>query len=94
MDHLHNTLIKFADVAHSQEEKGISKYGYPLDPNESKHDWLEMAVEEIVDGFKYLHAEQVRRKSIVDEIREVIKYEVLPHKYDEIINLLDKLEGK
>ena len=93
MEHLHNTLIKFSQVAHEQEKKGIAKYGYPLNPHENKHDWLEMAVEELVDGFKYLHAEQVRRKQIVKEIRQAIKTEVTPSKHDEITRLLNKLEG-
>lgn len=93
MGHLRKTLIKFADVAHSQEKKGIAKYGKPLDPADD-YDWTEMAIEELVDGFKYILAEQVRRKSIVRQIRQAIKTDVSPKKHDEINSLLDKLEGK
>lgn len=93
MEHLHKSLIKFADVAHKQEEKGIAKYGKSLDPAD-KYDWTEMAIEELVDGFKYILAEQVRRKSVVKQIRQAIKTEVTPKKHDEINSLLDKLEGK
>ena len=93
MEHLHNSLIKFADVAHSQEEKGIAKYGKPLDPLD-KYDWLEMASEELVDAFKYLHAEQTKRKEIINRIREEIQTGVIPEKYDKINRLLDELEGE
>lgn len=85
MEHLKNTVYKFFDVAKSQEEKGIKKYGQALDPLDD-YDWLEMAVEEQVDGFKYLHAEQVKRKHIANEIRKLTDDKRI-HK------LLDQLEG-
>lgn len=93
MKHLHDTLIDFSSVAHSQEQKGIKKYGQPLDPDDS-YDWLEMAKEEQVDGYKYLLAEQVRRNRVIDDIRQIIKTGVHPDIYDKISNLLNQLEGK
>jgi len=93
MEHLHETLIKFSKVAHSQEEKGVAKYGKPLNPSD-KYDWIEMAIEEMVDGFKYILAEQHRRKAVIKKIRQAINTDVKPSKHDEISILLDKLEGK
>ena len=93
MKHLHDTLIDFAHVANEQEKKGIKKYGQPLDPDDS-YDWLEMAKEEQVDGYKYLLAEQVRRNRVIDDIRQIIKTGVHPDVYEKINSLLNELEGR
>src|SRR5690625_1336623 len=100
MEHLHNTLIKFSQVAHSQEKKGIAKYGKPLVPADD-YDWIELAIEEQVDGFKYLLADKrirefkrQKRKIVIDKARQAIKTDVSPKKHDEITRLLDKVEGK
>lgn len=85
-DHLENTVIKFSIEAQSQEEKGIQKYGQPLNPLDN-YDWLKMAIEEQVDGFKYLYAEQVKRAHVVSEIRQLTDNK-------QIHKLLDQLEGK
>lgn len=92
MKHLNDTLIDFAHVANEQEMKGIKKYGQPLDPDDS-YDWLEMAKEEQVDGYKYLLAEQVRRNRVIDDIRKVISTNVKPCIADKINSLLKELEG-
>jgi len=97
MQHLKSSINKFNEGAKKQEDKGIEKYGQPLEPTDTKHDWLEMAIEEQVDGFKYLHAEQVKRKHITDEIRAVLdKYDHrVPRRVQyQITVLLDQLEGK
>ena|SRR5690625_2599520 len=84
--HLENTVIKFAIEAQVQEDKGIDKYGKPLDPLDN-YDWLKMASEELVDAYKYLNAEQEKIKHIIKSIRELTD--------DKKINLLlDELEGK
>src|SRR5690625_7917232 len=100
MEHLHNTLIKFSQVAHEQEEKGIAKYGKPLDPADD-YDWIEMAIEEQVDGFKYLLAEKrirefkrQKRKLVIDKIRQAIKTDVSPKKHDEITRSEERRVGK
>src|SRR5690625_2868522 len=96
MQHLKSSIDKFTDGAKKQEDKGIEKYGQPLEPTDTKQDWLEMAIEEQVDGFKYLHAEQVKRKHITDEIRVVLnKYDHrVPRRVQyQITVLLDQLEG-
>ena len=51
---------EFAWVAEKQEEKGIKKYGHELRPLDD-YDWLEMAKEELVDAFKYLECERIKR---------------------------------
>lgn len=53
-------LARFVTVSFSQEEKGIRKYGKELDPLDN-YDWLQMAEEELVDGFKYLQCAKVQR---------------------------------
>ena len=94
MQHLKSSIDKFTDGAKKQEDKGVTKYGQPLDPLDKNYDWLEMAIEEQVDGFKYLHAEQVKRKHITDQIRLLIKNNTISMVHDQITVLLDQLEGK
>lgn len=94
MEHLQDSVVKFAQSARSQGEKGIKKYGQPLDPLDKRYNFLEMAIEEQVDGFQYLYAEQVKRKHITDKIREIIKYNVPPKIHGQIETLLNELEGK
>jgi len=86
MNHLKRTVNKFEEMAVSQEEKGMEKYGKPIDPLDD-YDWLEMADEEMVDGYKYLHAEKIKRKFIVDKIRKLTECE-------EIHYWLNQLEGE
>lgn len=69
--HLKRSIISFGNTANAQEEKGIKKYGKPLDPMDD-YDWLDMATEELVDAFKYLEAEKVKRKAAIYSIRELI----------------------
>ena len=93
MEHLERVNKKFRDVAYHQEMKGIKKYGQPLNPLDD-YDWLGMALEEQVDGTKYLVAEMEKRKFIVNEIRKLLKHKSEWVHYDEIIHWLDVLEGK
>ena len=62
---LEKTISQFSKTARTQEMKGIEKYGHELQPMENKYDWLEMAKEELIDGFKYLAAEQERRDKLI-----------------------------
>lgn len=70
MVHLSELIKDFKNNAETQEEKGIKKYGQALNPLDD-YDWLEMAKEELVDAYKYLHAEHVKRKHIVAEIKKL-----------------------
>ena len=90
--HLETTKKAFAEVADLQEGKGIIKYGKPLDPLDN-YDWLKMAAEEQVDGYKYLVAEMEKRKFIVNKIRKLMEYKSEWVHYGEIMHWLDELEG-
>ena len=57
---------EFTRVNEDQESKGIEKYGHSMKPLEPKWDWLQMAKEEFVDGFKYLVAESERRNFYIN----------------------------
>lgn len=83
---------KFIQTANSQERKGIQKYGQPLNPLDD-YDWLEMAIEEQTDGFKYLVAEQEKRKFVVGKIRKLLEFKDNSVSRTEINHWLDVLEG-
>lgn len=91
-EHLERTKDKFNEVAVEQERKGILKYGQPLNPLDD-YCWLSMALEEQVDGTKYLIAEMEKRKFIVNKIRKLLDYKENSVSKTEINFWLDKLEG-
>jgi hypothetical protein len=62
---LERVISKFTKVATSQEMKGLDKYGEALNPLNDAWDWLNMAEEEMIDGYKYLVAERTRRDFIL-----------------------------
>ena len=64
---------RFGRMAESQEQKGLQKYRQVLDPLDIRHDWLLMAEEELVDGYKYLNAERVRRAWIARAIDDILQ---------------------
>lgn len=68
MSFLEKTKSVFNFVATKQENYGIKKYGHELQPHDSRHDWLNMTIEEMVDGFKYLVAERERRDENLKQI--------------------------
>jgi hypothetical protein len=55
----------FVKKTNDQDEFGIKKYGQPLDPMDTRHDWLNMAGDELVDCFKYFIAERERRDNVL-----------------------------
>lgn len=87
------TVEQFKQLAELQEQKGIKKYGQPLDPLDFNYDWLQMAEEEQVDGYKYLVAEQQKREFIIKKILMTISGNVSDDVYDEITFWLDALQG-
>lgn len=91
--HLNLTIDSFTDVSYSQADKGINKYGKPLEPLDD-YDWLSMAKEEAVDGYMYLEAEHQKRKFIVSKIRTLLDYKPNDFTKTEINHWLDLLEGK
>lgn len=90
MEHLEKVNKKFSETAYLQEMKGIRKYGKALDPIDN-YDWLQMALEEQVDGTKYLVAEIEKRKHVVSQVKKLIPNDL--EDYVEIMMLLDELEG-
>ena len=80
-------------VANEQEEKGMQKYGQPLNPLDD-YNWLDMARQEQVDGYKYLEAEIVKRRFIVGKIRRLLNYKNNSVSKVEINYWLDVLEGR
>jgi len=82
-EHLERSKKAFTEAANRQENKGVEKYGKPLDPLDN-YDWLEMATEELVDGFKYLVAEQVKREFIANKIRKLTDDAEIHHWLDEL----------
>ena len=93
MDHLQTVKNKFNQIADSQEDKGIEKYGQPLNPLDN-YDWLGMALEEQVDGTKYLIAEMEKRKFIAEKIRSIAGRNCDYTSYQVINHWLEVLEGK
>lgn len=89
-----DSLNKFTEVLHKQNEKGLEKYGQPLDPLDKRYDFLEMLLEELVDAVQYARSEQIKRKYAADEIRRVIEPNVIPMVYDQVNALLNQFEGK
>lgn len=56
---------KFTKAAISQEQKGLEKYGHAVQPHDPKWDWLNMAEEELIDAYKYLVADRIRRDDVL-----------------------------
>lgn len=93
MTFLQKTSKFFSLLAEQQELKGIKKYSKELDPLELKYDWLQMASEEQVDGFKYLHAEMEKREFITVKIKGTLINQVDDNIYDEVLFWLNTLNG-
>ena len=92
--HLNHTIKEFTDVAESQEfDKGIPKYGKPLDPLDN-YDWLDMEFEELVDAIKYNRAEKVKRNFAIGKIRYLSETHCDAGANEEIKFWLDFMEGK
>jgi len=71
MLNLKRSIDMFENIALKQEAKGIEKYGQRLNPLD-RYDWLRMAAEEQVDGFKYLHAEIEKRRFAIGMIKGIL----------------------
>jgi hypothetical protein len=100
---LQKVIDQFTKSAESQENKGIEKYGHEVQPHDPKWDWNLMAEEELVDAFKYLHADRIRRdeilKVVVGDLEDIAKELVEPGSVTnkamlamEIKELADKLK--
>lgn len=92
MEHLEYAKELFNQSADDQEEKGMEKYGQALEPLDN-YCWLDMAIQEQTDGFKYLAAEKVKREFVVGKIRKLLDYKENSVSRVEINHWLDVLEG-
>jgi hypothetical protein len=64
---------RIENIMNEQDEKGIEKYGQPLDPMDN-YDWLYMAEEELADALKYFNAEREKRDNVHSDILIEMKY--------------------
>ena len=62
------TLTK---VMYAQDEYGVKKYGTTLKHTQN-YDWLQMFLEEMADGLKYIQNEMDRKKQVI----EILEYAV------------------
>lgn len=86
MNHLEDTIQDFEKVSREQAEKGMTKYGQPLNPMDS-YSWIRMAKEEAIDQYQYLHALEKKLSFALDKIRRSSDRE-------EINFWCDEMEGK
>lgn len=86
MKHLNESINDFEKVTRSQAKKGFKKYGKALDPMDN-YSWINMAKEEAVDLYQYLHAQEQVNQVIAERIRVRTKDE-------EILFWCDVLEGR
>lgn len=67
-------LDDFKETLINQSEKGIKKYGQPIDDT-MKLDWGKQAKEELVDAYTYilcLEKERERIKKVIKELNDII----------------------
>lgn len=53
-----------------QFKKGIKKYGHGVDVNQNNIDWIEEAIEEIMDAQVYLAAKLIQLREIMSKKME------------------------
>jgi hypothetical protein len=73
------TLTKLEKVMFKQDDYGIEKYKKPLKHN-YRYDWLEMFMEEMADGLKYIQNEMDRKELIIGILGQGLESEN-PKKY-------------
>jgi hypothetical protein len=65
---IHNVSDKMLEtlkkIAYKQDNFGFDKYKKPL-RNNYQYDWLQMLLEEMADGLKYLQNEMDRKEAVV-----------------------------
>lgn len=88
---------KFKETALNQELKGLKKYGSPVNPMDD-YDWLNMAEEEQIDGYKYLMAERVKRDTILKDVFAIFQQlkESLSQKQESFVyvKIIESVEQK
>lgn len=90
--HVQTSIEDYKNTIHNQSQKGLEKYGQPMDPLDN-YNWLQMAKEELVDGHQYLKAEEIKRNFVCNKIRGLLNYKENSVSKTEILHWLDVLEG-
>lgn len=85
------SLKKLEKVMFSQDDFGIKKYGIPLN-HAHKYNWLEMLVEELADGIKYIQCELDRREYVISILEDALNSDN-PKENIELALLLLTVEG-
>lgn len=69
MDDQTEVEIETVKIIQQRNEKGCITYGKGLDHNDPQYDWIDMAIEEAADLFKYLVAQKLRMNTKVSNIK-------------------------
>jgi hypothetical protein len=83
-----NTLEK---VMFSQDDYGLDKYQKPL-KHTYQYDWLQMFLEEMADGLKYIQNEMDRKQSVIEILECSLEMNVPKEGVIRALKLL-KMEG-
>jgi hypothetical protein len=67
----------FSYLVDKQDKKGWEKYNKTIDDaSDEDWDWVEMALEEAVDGMKYLVKENIRLRREIKTYQDIISREI------------------
>jgi hypothetical protein len=64
-------LKTLKEVMYKQDDFGIEKYGVPL-KDHYDYDWLQMFMEEMADGLKYIQNEMDRKNKVIQTLELAI----------------------
>jgi hypothetical protein len=65
------TLETLKEVMYKQDDFGMDKYGVPL-KDHYDYDWLQMFMEEMADGLKYIQNEMDRKNKVIQTLELAI----------------------
>lgn len=66
-------IEKLEEIAYRQDDFGMKKYKHSLH-HTYNYDWLEMTLEEIADGLKYITMEMQRRETVRNYLLQAMKF--------------------
>ncbi|MGD6894309.1 hypothetical protein [Bacillus infantis] len=85
------SLANLEKVMFAQDEFGVKKYGVPLE-HSHKYDWLQMFMEEMADGLKYIQCEMDRKEYVKQMLRAGLRSDS-PKDYIEIALSILSVDG-
>lgn len=85
------SLENLKEVMFAQDDFGIKKYNVPLSHGHS-YNWLQMFLEEMADGLKYIQCEIDRKEFIIEMLQAGMRSDT-PKDYIEIALNLLTVEG-